>query len=157
MESKFNPFHVAQQQLDTAAERLGLDEATHELLRWAYARDQDHFARQDGRRLDADFSRISNSIQHGAGACKRRSSMAPGRDRRHGPRPRRMDDLEDVRGGHSSGRRQGGRGLQPQGDVRNRKGAAGKGPTSGPSPGPSGSPRTCRLRTYTPTLRSWPG
>ena len=34
MESKFNPFHVAQQQLDTAAERLGLDEATHELLRW---------------------------------------------------------------------------------------------------------------------------
>ena len=34
MESKFNPFHVAQQQLDSAAERLGLDEATHELLRW---------------------------------------------------------------------------------------------------------------------------
>lgn len=31
---EFNPFHVAQQQLDEAAQRLGLDEATHELLRW---------------------------------------------------------------------------------------------------------------------------
>ena len=29
-----NPFTIAQQQLDTAAARLGLDPATHELLRW---------------------------------------------------------------------------------------------------------------------------
>ncbi len=29
-----NPFTIAQQQLDTAAARLGLDAATHELLRW---------------------------------------------------------------------------------------------------------------------------
>jgi len=29
-----NPFKIAQQQLDEAAERLGLDHATHELLRW---------------------------------------------------------------------------------------------------------------------------
>jgi len=29
-----NPFSIAQQQLDTAAARLGLDRATHELLRW---------------------------------------------------------------------------------------------------------------------------
>ena len=29
-----NPFAIAQQQLDEAAERLGLDRATHELLRW---------------------------------------------------------------------------------------------------------------------------
>ncbi len=29
-----NPFTIAQQQLDTAAARLGLDRATHELLRW---------------------------------------------------------------------------------------------------------------------------
>ena len=29
-----NPFHIAQQQLDHAAKKLGLDEATHELLRW---------------------------------------------------------------------------------------------------------------------------
>ena len=34
MEEKFNPFKVAQQQLDEAAENLGLDSATHELLRW---------------------------------------------------------------------------------------------------------------------------
>ena len=32
--STLNPFTIAQQQLDTAAARLGLDEATHELLRW---------------------------------------------------------------------------------------------------------------------------
>ena len=32
--STLNPFHIAQQQLDLAAERLGLDPATHELLRW---------------------------------------------------------------------------------------------------------------------------
>src|SRR5512139_4079965 len=31
---RLNPFQIAQQQLDTAAEKLGLDPATHELLRW---------------------------------------------------------------------------------------------------------------------------
>jgi glutamate dehydrogenase len=31
---KFNPFTVAQKQLDQAAELMGLDPATHELLRW---------------------------------------------------------------------------------------------------------------------------
>jgi glutamate dehydrogenase (NAD(P)+) len=29
-----NPFRIAQEQLDAAAQRLGLDSATHELLRW---------------------------------------------------------------------------------------------------------------------------
>jgi len=29
-----NPFEIAQRQLDEAAEKLGLDKATHELLRW---------------------------------------------------------------------------------------------------------------------------
>ncbi len=32
--SKHNPFKIAQAQLDEAAERLGLDKATHEMLRW---------------------------------------------------------------------------------------------------------------------------
>lgn len=32
--SELNPFDLAQSQLDEAAERLGLDEATHEFLRW---------------------------------------------------------------------------------------------------------------------------
>jgi glutamate dehydrogenase (NAD(P)+) len=31
---RLNPFQIAQQQLDTAAVKLGLDPATHELLRW---------------------------------------------------------------------------------------------------------------------------
>lgn len=31
---EMNPFAIAQQQLDEAAQRLGLDKATHELLRW---------------------------------------------------------------------------------------------------------------------------
>jgi glutamate dehydrogenase (NAD(P)+) len=34
MEQTFNPFQVAQHQLDEAAKTLGLDPATHELLRW---------------------------------------------------------------------------------------------------------------------------
>lgn len=34
MSAELNPFKIAQSQLDDAAERLGLDEATHELLRW---------------------------------------------------------------------------------------------------------------------------
>ncbi len=34
MSTELNPFKIAQAQLDDAAERLGLDEATHELLRW---------------------------------------------------------------------------------------------------------------------------
>jgi glutamate dehydrogenase/leucine dehydrogenase len=33
-----NLFTIAQQQLDTAAARLGLDAATHELLRWPQKR-----------------------------------------------------------------------------------------------------------------------
>ena len=32
--SQLNPFAIAQQQLDEAAEKLGLDRATHEFLRW---------------------------------------------------------------------------------------------------------------------------
>ena len=32
--AELNPFTIAQRQLDTAAERLGLDSATHGLLRW---------------------------------------------------------------------------------------------------------------------------
>ena len=32
--AELNPFKIAQQQLDSAAEKLGLDPATHELLRW---------------------------------------------------------------------------------------------------------------------------
>ena len=34
MKEILNPFHIAQKQLDTAAEKLGLDDATHEFLRW---------------------------------------------------------------------------------------------------------------------------
>jgi glutamate dehydrogenase (NAD(P)+) len=34
MSQNLNPFAIAQKQLDAAAEKLGLDEATHELLRW---------------------------------------------------------------------------------------------------------------------------
>ena len=32
--SELNPFKIAQEQLDEAAEKLGLDKATHDLLRW---------------------------------------------------------------------------------------------------------------------------
>jgi glutamate dehydrogenase (NAD(P)+) len=34
MSAELNPFEIAQRQLDEAAELLGLDEATHQLLRW---------------------------------------------------------------------------------------------------------------------------
>ncbi len=34
MSNELNPFEIAQRQLDEAAEFLGLDEATHQLLRW---------------------------------------------------------------------------------------------------------------------------
>jgi glutamate dehydrogenase (NAD(P)+) len=34
MKEELNPFSIAQKQLDDAAEKLGLDKATHELLRW---------------------------------------------------------------------------------------------------------------------------
>ncbi len=34
MKKEFNPFEIVQHELDKAAERLGLDPATHELLRW---------------------------------------------------------------------------------------------------------------------------
>jgi glutamate dehydrogenase (NAD(P)+) len=38
-----NPFRIAQSQLDTAAKTLGLDAATHELLRWPQRELQVHF------------------------------------------------------------------------------------------------------------------
>ena len=34
MKDALNPFKIAQEQLDDAARRLGLDPAMHELLRW---------------------------------------------------------------------------------------------------------------------------
>jgi glutamate dehydrogenase (NAD(P)+) len=34
MKKELNPFDIAQKQLDNAAEKLGLDRSTHELLRW---------------------------------------------------------------------------------------------------------------------------
>ena len=34
MKNELNPFSIAQKQLDNAAEKLGLDQPTHELLRW---------------------------------------------------------------------------------------------------------------------------
>ena len=34
MTEMLNPFRIAQKQLDHAAEKLGLDDATHEFLRW---------------------------------------------------------------------------------------------------------------------------
>jgi glutamate dehydrogenase (NAD(P)+) len=34
MKDALNPFQIAQRQLDDAAQRLGLDPAMHELLRW---------------------------------------------------------------------------------------------------------------------------
>jgi len=41
--SGLNPFAIAQRQLDTAATTLGLDPATHELLRWPQRELQVHF------------------------------------------------------------------------------------------------------------------
>jgi glutamate dehydrogenase (NAD(P)+) len=40
---ELNPFKIAQSQLDTAAATLGLDEATHQLLRWPQRELQVHF------------------------------------------------------------------------------------------------------------------
>jgi glutamate dehydrogenase (NAD(P)+) len=40
---ELNPFKIAQSQLDTAAAKLGLDQATHELLRWPQRELQVHF------------------------------------------------------------------------------------------------------------------
>lgn len=34
MENKYNPFEVAQEQLDIACDKLGIDPATREFLRW---------------------------------------------------------------------------------------------------------------------------
>ena len=41
--AELNPFKIAQKQLDTAAATLGLDEATHQLLRWPQRELQVHF------------------------------------------------------------------------------------------------------------------
>ena len=47
---ELNPFKIAQAQLDEAAAKLGLDEATHELLRWPQTGDESDPPGGDGRR-----------------------------------------------------------------------------------------------------------
>ena len=43
MAPKMNPFHIAQRQLATAAEVMGLDQVTHEFLRWPMREFHVHF------------------------------------------------------------------------------------------------------------------
>ena len=60
--AELNPFKIAQEQLDAAAARLGLDRATHELLRWPQQNPCDH-PRTDGRREDQGIPWLPDPIQ----------------------------------------------------------------------------------------------
>ena len=60
--AELNPFKIAQKQLDTAAATLGLDEATHELLRWPQRELQVVDPRAHGRRFDEDFPRLPRAV-----------------------------------------------------------------------------------------------
>ena len=75
--SELNPFLIAQHQLDVAAEHLGLDPATHELLEMASTGTEDHPARPDGQWERQGLSRLPGSVQHRPGARKGGAPMAP--------------------------------------------------------------------------------
>ena len=154
---ELNPFKIAQAQLDEAAKKLGLDEATHELLRWP----QMEFKVTLPVEMDDGKIKIFHGYRvqyNGArGPTKGGTALASGRNPGHGARPRGLDDLEDGGGGHSPGWRQGRGHLQPQGDVRPGESSAWPGPTCGPWRGSSRSPRTCPRPMFTPRPRSWPG
>ncbi len=141
MTEKLNPFKMAQQQLDTTAERLGLDEATHELLRWPMM--EIHVSlpvkMDDGSTRIFHGFRVQYNIARGPakGGIRWHPDETIDTVRRFG----RLDDLEDIGGGHPPRWRQGWYRLQPQGAFRNGEGA----------PGPGLYPRHC------PYARPQPG
>ena len=91
MKSAFNPFEMAQAQFDKSADILGLDPATRDLLRFPLR--EYHFAipvkMDDGKvKVFRGFR-----VQHNdARALEGRHPLPPAGDRRHGPRPRDVDD-----------------------------------------------------------------
>ena len=84
-------------------------------------------------------------------------SLPPGRDHRHRPRPRGLDDLEDRRRGHPARRRQGRHHLRPEVAVRRVSSSVSRASTSSRSAASSASTRTFRLPTSTPTpqIMAW--
>ena len=154
---ELNPFKIAQAQLDEAAAKLGLDEATHELLRWP------QLEMKVTLPVEMDDGKVK--IFHGyrvqynsaRGPTKGGLRWHPDETHRHRPGAGRLDDLEDRGGGHPPGRRQ--RAESPATPRRcpSGKSSASPGRTCGPWPGSFPSPRTCPPPTCTPPLRSWPG
>jgi hypothetical protein len=105
--AELNPFAIAQHQVDEACERLGIDDATQEMLRWP----QREIWIRIPVRMDDGSTRIFHGFRVQYNTLPRpgqgRHPLASRRDRRHGARPGRMDDLEDRCGGYPPGRRQG--------------------------------------------------
>ena len=56
-----NPFHIAQQQFDTAAEMLDLPQDIREVLRVPQRELTVQISRQDGRRHDQSIHRLSRA------------------------------------------------------------------------------------------------
>jgi glutamate dehydrogenase (NAD(P)+) len=76
MSQEMNSFEIAQQQLAMAAEVMGLDEATHELLRWPMREFHVHFP----VRMDNGTTRLSGAVQRCAGADQGWASLSPSGD-----------------------------------------------------------------------------
>ena len=119
----YNSFAMAQAQFDGAAELLGLDEATRDLLRTPMR--EYHFTipvRMDDGKTQG-LPRLPRAAQRRPGPVQGRHPLPPPGDARHGPRPGHVDDLEVRRGRHPARRRQGRRDLRSAQPQRARAGA----------------------------------
>ncbi len=75
--AELNPFKIAQKQLDTAAGTLGLDEATHQLLRWPQRELQVTIpVRMDDGTMQ-HLPRLPRTVQRRARADEGRPALAP--------------------------------------------------------------------------------
>ena len=109
-----NPWAVAQQQFDLAAEHLKLDPGIRAVLREPRRALTVDVPGPDGRRDDPRLHRLPRPAQPGPRPGQGRHPLPPGRHARRGQGPRDVDDLE-VRGRrHPVRRRQGRRHRRPQ-------------------------------------------
>ena len=123
--SELNPFKIAQSQLDVAAERLGLDLATHDLLRWPQQELRVTLPVQmdDGKVKIFHAYRVQYNTARGPakGGIRWHPEETIDTIRALGC----LDDLEDGGGGYPPGRGKGRRHLQSKMDVGGREAAFG--------------------------------
>jgi hypothetical protein len=113
---ELNPFKIAQAQLDEAARSWTWSPPSTNCCAGRCVNSTSR-CRCAWTTVHQGLPWLSRAVQRRPRPDEGWSALSPRRDDRHRPCPGRLDDLEDGRGRHPPGRRQGWRHLQPEGDV----------------------------------------